>query len=131
MKRLTIFQILELHRRLIEDSGGILGVRELGALESALAQPEMTFGSEDLYPTLLDKASALAYSLCRNHPFLDGNKRVAHAAMEIILVLNGLEISASVDEQEKLFLDLARGNVKRDELAHWLRNNVVPKSSAN
>lgn len=106
MKFLGIFQILELHRQLLDEFGGISGVRDFGALESALAQPEMTFDGKDLYPTLLDKASALAYSLCVNHPFLDGNKRVAHGAMEIFLVFNGFEIKATTDEQEKLFLNL-------------------------
>jgi len=131
MKVLTIFQILELHERLIEESGGTFGVRDFGALESALAQPEMTFGGEDLYPTLIEKASALAYSLCMNHPFVDGNKRVAHATMEIFLVLNGFEINATVDEQEKLFLELAGSKMKRDELADWLRSTVVPLSRTN
>ncbi len=126
MKALTIFQILELHERLIETSGGASGVKDFGALESALAQPEMTFGGEDLYSTLIEKAGALAYSLCMNHPFVDGNKRVAHAAMEIFLILNGFEINATVDEQEILFLELASGKVKREELVDWLQRNVVP-----
>lgn len=86
MKFLNIFQILELHRHLLDEFGGISGVGDFGALESALAQPEMTFGGEDLYPTLIDKASVLAYSLCMNHPFTDGNKRVAHGALEILFV---------------------------------------------
>jgi death-on-curing protein len=131
MRFLTIFQILELHQLLIQESGGASGVRDFGALESALAQPEMTFGGDDLYPTLIEKASALAYSICMNHPFVDGNKRVAHAAMEIFLVLNGFEINASVDEQEKLFLDLASGNVSREELANWLQSKAVPKSNGS
>jgi len=126
MKRLAIFQILELHRRLIKESEGISGVRDFGALVSALARPEMTFEGKDLYPTLVDKASALAHSICMNHPFVDGNKRVAHAAMEIFLVLNGFELNASVDEQERLFLELASGNVSREELANWPRSKVVP-----
>lgn len=83
MKALDIFQILELHERLIEESGGTAGVRDFGALESALAQPEMTFGGEELYPTLIEKAGALAYSLCMNHLFVDGNKRVAHATADV------------------------------------------------
>ncbi|RIK75852.1 type II toxin-antitoxin system death-on-curing family toxin [candidate division KSB1 bacterium] len=128
MKFLNIFQILELHRRLLGEFGGISGVRDFGALESALAQPEMTFGGEDLYPTLIDKASVLAYSLCMNHPFIDGNKRVAHGAMEIFLVLNGFEIDAAVHEQEGLFLDLASGKLKREDLADWLQRRIVPLS---
>lgn len=126
MKFLGIFQILELHRQLLDEFGGISGVRDFGALESALAQPEMTFDGKDLYPTLLDKASALAYSLCVNHPFLDGNKRVAHGAMEIFLVFNGFEIKATTDEQEKLFLDLASGKLTREDLAGWLQRKTIP-----
>ncbi len=125
MKFLTIFEIMELHDRLIQESGGTTGIRDFGALESALAQPETTFGGKDLYPTLIEKAGALAYSLCMNHPFVDGNKRISHAAMEVFLVLNGFEIDASIDEQERLFLDLACGNVKRDELVAWLQKKVI------
>lgn len=125
MQRLTLFQILELHQNLIAESGGASGIRDFGALESALAQPEMTFGGQDLYPTLAEKAAALAYSLVMNHPFVDGNKRVAHAAMEIFLVLNGYEIDASVDEQEELFLNLASGKIKRQELVEWLEKKIV------
>lgn len=128
MKFINIFQALELHRQLLDEFGGIAGVRDFGAFESALAQPEMTFGGEDLYPTLIEKASVLAYSLCKNHPFLDGNKRVAHGAMEIFLVLNGFEIKATIDEQEKLFLDLAGSRLTREGLVNWLRQRVVPLS---
>lgn len=121
----ALFQLLELHQNLIAESGGASGIRDFGALESALAQPEMTFGGQDLYPTLVEKAAALAYSLVMNHPFLDGNKRAAHAAMEIILVLNGYEINASVDEQENLFLNLASGKIKRQDLVEWLQKKIV------
>ena len=123
---LDIFQLLELHERLIAESGGVSGVRDFGALESALAQPEMTFDGAELYPTVIEKAGALAFSLCMNHPFVDGNKRAAHAAMEIFLVLNDCEINATVDEQEKLFLDLASGKVSREDLVRWLQEKIVP-----
>jgi death-on-curing protein len=129
--RLDIFQLSELHERFIAESGGASGVRDFGALESALAQPEMTFGGEELYPIRIEKACAPAYSLCMNHPFVDGNKRVAHAAMETLLVLNGFEINATVDEQEKLFLDLASGKVSRKDLTEWLQRKTVPLSRAN
>lgn len=71
--------------------GGILGLRDRGSLESAVAQPEMTFDGDDLYPTITDKAAALGYSLIQNHPFLDGNKRAGHATMEVFLLLNGYD----------------------------------------
>ncbi len=70
MRHLTLNEVLELHRRIIQQSGGSLGVRDVGALESALAQPRITFAGEELYPTLVDKASALGYSIIQNHPFV-------------------------------------------------------------
>ena len=75
IRYLTLVEVLNLHDQIIEQSGGALGVRDLSALESALAQPRMTFGGEDLYPTLVDKAAALGFSIIMNHPFVDGNKR--------------------------------------------------------
>ena len=93
IRDLALIEVLELHRRILEQSGGALGIRDLGLLESAIAQPRMTFGGEDLYPSLLEKAAALGFSSIMNHPFVDGNKRTGHAATEILLVLNGLEIS--------------------------------------
>ena len=97
MRYLSIGEILELHRRVVEHSGGSPELRDLGALESAVAQPRMTFGGVDLYPDLVAKAVALGFSLIKNHAFVDGNKRVGHAAMETFLVLNGYELCASVD----------------------------------
>src|SRR4051794_33509952 len=101
MRYLTLAEVLDLHRRMIEQSGGAQGVRDREAVDSALAQPRMTFGGEDLYPGLGKKAAALGFSLIKNHPFVDGNKRVGHAAMETFLVLNGSELSAPADEQEQ------------------------------
>jgi death-on-curing protein len=125
MRHLSLAEVAELHRLVIEAAGGIHGIRDLGALESAVAQPRMSFGGEDLYPTLLDKAGALCFSLVLNHPFLDGNKRVGHAAMETLLILNGFEISATVQEQENLMLSLAAGEIGRSELNNWLREHVT------
>jgi death-on-curing protein len=127
MRFLTLKELIELHRRLIEQSGGSPGIRDLGLLESALAQPRMTFGGEDLYPTVVEKASALGFSLIKNHPFVDGNKRAGHAAMEIFLVLNGHEIDAEVDEQERVILRLAAGEVGREEFTEWLRRHVAER----
>jgi death-on-curing protein len=87
----------------------------------------MTFGGEDLYPTLVDKAAALGYALIKNHPFLDGNKRTGHAAMEVFLVLNGYEIRAAVDEQEHVMLQVAASERDREEFTTWLRTHVVAK----
>lgn len=129
MRLLSLAEILDLHRRVIELSGGSLGVRDLGALKAAVAQPRMTFDADDLYPSLIDKAAALCFSLVKNHPFVDGNKRVAHAAMETFLVLNGYELSASVGEQEELMLGLAAGQVTRGDLVTWISTHVAEARS--
>ncbi len=92
MRFLTLNEVLALHSQLISLFGGTSRIRDLGSLESAIAQPRMTFGGEDLYPSVAEKAAALGYSLIKNHPFVDENKRVGHAAMEVFLVLNGFEI---------------------------------------
>jgi death-on-curing protein len=125
IRYLTLVEVLNLNRQIIEQSGGALGVRDLGALQSALAQPRMTFGGEDLYPALVDKAAALGFSIVMNHPFVDGNKRTGHAAMETFLVLNGMEIIASVDEQEQVILALASGNSGRESFVEWLKQHIA------
>jgi len=127
VRYLTLNEVLEVHRQVIAQSGGAEGRMHLPALESALAQPQMTFGGEDLYPTLVDKAAALGYALIKNHPFLDGNKRTGHAAMEVFLVLNGYEIHADVEEQEHVILQVAASEIDRKEFTTWLRTHVVAK----
>ena len=126
MRYLTLAEVLELHRRLVDETGGSHGVRDLGMLESAVAQPLGSFGGQDFYPSVVEKAAALAYSLALNHPFIDGNKRASHAAMEVFLVLNGHEIHASVDEQESFWLALAAGQRSRAELVAWVHDHVRP-----
>jgi death-on-curing protein len=84
----------------------------------------MSFGGQDLYPTLAEKAAALSFSLINNHPFVDGNKRIGHAAAEVFLVANGFEINADVDEQERIVLAVAAGEMERDEWTQWLREHL-------
>ena len=126
MRYLSLGEIVDLHQALLEQTGGATGVRDLGMLESALAQPRATFDGMDLHPTLVQKAAALGFSLTLNHPFVDGNKRVAHAAMEVLLLLNGIELNAAIDEQERLMLDLAGGRITRDQLMLWLERHARP-----
>ena len=126
MRYVTLGEVVALHRAILESSGGASGIRDLGALESALAQPRATFGGSDLHSSVHAKAAALGFSLTLNHPFVDGNKRVAHAAMEVFLVLNGYEIVALVDEQERLMLHLAAGKITSEQLAEWLEHHLEP-----
>ncbi len=125
MRYLNLGEVLQLHRLILAASGGMSGVRDLGALESATAQPQLTFGGQDLYSGLVEKAASLCFSLVKNHPFVDGNKRIGHAAMEVFLQLNGAEIDASVDDQESLMLGLASGDVTREQLEAWLSTHLV------
>jgi death on curing protein len=129
MRYLTLTEVLDIYHRIIEQSGGSAGISNIGGLESAVAQPCMTFGGEELYPTIVEKASDLCFSLIKNHPFIDGNKRIAHAAMEVFLVLNGFEITAAVDEQEQLILQVASGELGRDEFTGWLCYHIIPKAN--
>lgn len=124
MRYLTVSEALELHRQIIDQSGGAMGILNLGGLESAIAQPRMTFAGSDLYPTVADKASALAYSLIQNHPFVDGNKRTGHAAMEVFLVLNSFEVQAPLSEQEQMILQVASGDMTRDRFTNWLQKHL-------
>lgn len=127
MRYLTVGEVLEIYRRVIELSGGLVGIRDLGALESAVAQPRMTFAGEDLYSTITEKAAALGYSIIQNHPFVDGNKRTGHAAMETYLLLNGREIAAGVDEQVEIILSIASGKMDREAFATWLKRHVAER----
>jgi death-on-curing protein len=95
MRYLSIGEVIELHRRIISQTRGADGLRDLSALESAVAQPFQSFDGEELYPSVVAKAAALAFFIISNHPFVDGNKRVGHAALEVTLVLNGAELIAS------------------------------------
>ena len=125
MRYLTLGEVLELHRRAILQAGGSPELRDLGALESAIAQPRAMFGGRDLYPSLEEKAAALAFSLILNHSFVDGNKRVGHAALETFLVLNGKELNAAVDESERIILSVASGDCSREVFVEWIREHAV------
>jgi death on curing protein len=124
MRYLTVSELFFLHRKIIETTGGSYGLRDLGALESAAAQPRATFGSADLHATLAQKVAALAFSIVQNHPFLDGNKRLGHAAMEAFLLRNGYELVADTDEQESLMLSIASGASTRELLARWCAQHI-------
>ena len=126
IRYLSLPEVLELHRSVIDRWGGATGIRDLGALESALAQPRQSFAGQDLYPDITSKAAALCFSLVLNHPFVDGNKRIGHAAMETFLIVNGYEVRATVDEQERIMLDLTAGNLSRDIFAEWIKQHTGP-----
>lgn len=120
MNYLTPAQLLFIHDRLIAETGGTPGVRDLGLLASAVARPQATFDGLDLYSTLYLKAAALMDSLINNHPFVDGNKRVGITAAGLFLRLNGRRLSVSNAELENFTLQVAQGLSSVEEMAAWL-----------
>ena len=125
MRFLTLAELIDLHGCIVDQSGGAPGLRDMGRLESAIAQPRMSFAGRDLYPTLIEKAAVLCFVLIRNLPFVDGNERSGHAAMEVFLALNGHEIRAKVDEQKTVILGVASGQMSRQELTERLIDHVL------
>lgn len=115
--------VLAIHTDLIQRYGGKAGVRDQNLLESALAQPKITLGGKYAHKTLFDKAAAYGFHVCKNHPFVDGNKRVAFVLMDIFLQKNGGEIIADEKEAYTMMMSLALGKLSKSELAAWLKEH--------
>jgi death-on-curing protein len=118
---LSLDQVLALHKAQIDEYGGAHGLRERNGLESAVARPQRTFGGEDLYPDLSDKAAPLWHSLVVNHPFIDGNKRIGAMAAELFLIVNGVDLLAADDDLVDITMATARGEMSAEALAIWIR----------
>ncbi|AGL02544.1 death-on-curing family protein [Desulfoscipio gibsoniae DSM 7213] len=116
--------ILLFHEQLIQIYGGSYGVRDEKLLDSALWQPKTTFDGKYLHDNLMKMATAYGYHICNNHPFIDGNKRIALVAMDVFLQRNGCEITAGEKETFQMMMDLASGRLSKDDLAIWLGNNT-------
>ena len=121
---ITIKIILRLHDLSIITYGGSQGIRDQGLMESAIARPYQTFDGEDLYPTVFEKASALAESIIINHPFIDGNKRTGLLAMLVILEIGNFKITASNDDTYNFTIQISTGEMKFEEIVFWLKNNT-------
>jgi death-on-curing protein len=114
-----------IHADLLQRYGGRPGIRDPKLLESALAQAEMTVGGKFVHKTLFDKAAAYGFHICRNHPFIDGNKRVAFVLMDIFLQKNGWEITAGEEEAYSMVMELADGKMSKPYLARWIREHAA------
>jgi death-on-curing protein len=115
--------VLTIHADLLQRYGGQPGLRDSGLLESALAQPKMTAGGKEIHKTLFDKAAAYGFHVCNNHPFIDGNKRVAFVLMDIFLQKNGWEIISSEEGAYTTMMSLASGKLSKAQLAGWLKEH--------
>lgn len=123
MIRLSKEQVLLMHERLIEATGGSIGIRDEGMLDSALSNPFQSFAGEELYPSVQAKAARLCYGLVKNHPMVDGNKRIGAHVMLVFLMLNGYELSYTQQELSETILDLASGSLNADDIQQWLINH--------
>jgi death-on-curing protein len=120
MKRLSAEAIVDMHRELIAQSGGLDGVRNRGLLDFSVNASFQTFGGVSLYPTLPAKAAHLAFSLVHNHPFLDGNKRIGLLSMLVFLEINGFPLTYTDDELVALGLQIAEGRIDESGIADWI-----------
>ena len=127
-RHFTLPEIVRLQQWIIQTTGGKPGVLDLRAVDSAVAQPQMTFGGEDFYPTIEEKAAALGFSLIKNHGFDDGNKRIGYMAVRMFLRMNGHDLTGTVDEKAVVILSLAASEIGREEFTEWVRAHTVPRA---
>jgi death on curing protein len=123
---LTTEQVLAIHFRLIQATGGSHGLRDLSLLESAVARPSAGFGDTEFYPDVFAKPAALMESLILNHPYVDGNKRTGIAAARTFLRLNGWRLTVSQSELVSFTVSIATGSIALDDITNWLCSNCVP-----
>ena len=121
---LTVDIVLEIHAEAISQFGGLEGLRYRALLESAIAAPQASFGGKSPFADVIEVAGAYLFYLCSNHPFVDGNKRVALGSCLIFLKLNGLQPASDSDDWENLTLAVAAGTLSRDEVTERLRKLV-------
>ena len=125
---LTVERVREIHQQVINRFGGSDGLRDHSLLESAISAPQATFGGESLYEDMVEIAAAYLFYLCRNHPFIDGNKRVALGACIVFLKINGFKPKADGPEWESFTLNLAASRLDRDQTTGRLRTLVQPSA---
>ena len=124
MITLNVSEVIALHDKLITATGGSLGLRDFGLLESAVLGCYQSFGDVELYPSVIEKAARIAYSVCKNHPFVDGNKRVAVTSMLVMLRINNITLSYTQDELVALGLGIADGSVNHNEIVMWINKHL-------
>lgn len=123
MKYLTVEQVLFIHARLIEETGGSHGIRDLGLLESAVSRPQATFDKKDLHSGLYNKAAALFHAIIKNHPFVDGNKRTGATTVGIFLLINNYRVTASNKALESFTLKITNSEEEVPAIAEWIKTN--------
>ena len=126
MRYPTLDDVLTLHRLTLDAYGGSTGLRDMGALQSALAAPRQTMFGRELYPGIADKSTIILYLLTQNHPFTDGNKRTALSACFWFLESNGYTLDVGSEDLYQFTIDIASGRLDKDAVTAWMREHLCP-----
>ncbi len=122
---ITIQEALYIHEQAIKEFGGSFGVRDYTMLESALKRPYVTFNHNELYPKIEDKAASILESIIKNHPFVDGNKRVGYILMRYLLLMNELDIKADEEEKYDFVINITEGKINIDAIKDWIKSRII------
>lgn len=122
---LSIEQVLAIHDQMVKRFGGSFGIRDLGLIDSAVARPQASFGGQDLYTNIFDKAAALLQSLLKNHPFVDGNKRTALTSAGLFLKINGWELVNAHKAEVEFAIKVDNSNLSLEQISKWLKEHSV------
>ncbi len=122
---LTLYDCLSIHTTMISRYGGPSGVRDLGLLESAITQPQLCIYGEEIYPTVLEKASAYIFFIIKNHPFMDGNKRTGLVSALEFLERHGITIDENYETLYQFAIDIASSEIQIPEIVHYFKKHTV------
>ena len=121
---ITADDVIQIHSRVIQRSGGMDGLRDRASLEAAISAPMQSFGGEDLYPTIVEKIARLGYGLASNHAFVDGNKRIGAMMTQLLLKWNGFQMSLRSGELADMFIAIADGSAGESDLLAWIQRHL-------
>ena len=121
---ITTDDVIQIHSRVIQRSGGMDGLRDRASLEAAVSAPMQSFGGQDLYPTTVEKTARLGYGLASNHAFVDGNKRIGAMMTQLLLKWNGFQMSLRSGELADMFIAIADGSAKESDLLDWIQRHL-------
>lgn len=125
---LSVEQVLIIYAELVKRYGGSQGIFNQGLLGSAVFRPQTTAFKKEAYPSLFEKCAVLGYSLIQNHPFIDGNKRTGFAAMHLMLLINGYDLTSNTKEEIVMAEAIASGKMREPEITQWLKRHSKKKS---
>lgn len=121
---ITADDVIQIHSRVIQRSGGMDGLRDRASLEAAVSAPMQSFGGQDLYPTTVEKIARLGYGLASNHAFVDGNKRIGAMMTQLLLKWNGVQMSLHSGELADMFVAIADGRAEESDLLAWIQRHL-------